>query len=93
MRSSWLDPFFNRRRNQLVQLAARHALPASYPVREFCRSRRTDERGTIVDAWRQVGVYSGREGENAGCADKFDLVINLKTANLARPAEPAHARR
>ena len=56
-----LDPFFNSRRIQLVQLATRYAIPTSYPARDFAEAGGLISYGAnIADAWCQVGVYAGR---------------------------------
>ena len=55
------DPLFISRRFQIVQLAARHAVPATYPVRDFAEPGGLMSYGTnTADAWRQTGVYTGR---------------------------------
>src|SRR5262249_5326170 len=85
-----IDPFFNGRRIQLVQLAARYGVPASYPARDYAEVGGLVSYGAdIADAWHQIGVYTGRVLKGAKPAElpvvqssKFELVINAETARM-----------
>jgi putative ABC transport system substrate-binding protein len=91
------DPFFTARRLQLSLLAVLHRLPAIYPVRPFAETGGLMSYGaSLNDAYRQVGVHTGRILKGAKPADlpvlqstKFELVINAQTARMLGIDVPA----
>ena len=84
------DPFFTGRRVQLANLASHYSIPATYSARESAEAGGLMSYGAnVADAWRQVGVYTGRILKGAKPADlpvvqasKFELVINAETARM-----------
>ena len=82
------DAFFNSRSEQLAELALRHRVPAFYQYHQFAAAGGLASYGSrLDDAYRQVGIYTGRilKGEKPADlpvqqATRIELIINMKTA-------------
>jgi putative ABC transport system substrate-binding protein len=90
------DAFFNSRRDQLVGLEARYAIPAIYETREYAVAGGLMSYGTnLAEGYRQVGVYTARILKGDKPADlpvvqssKFELVVNMKALKAIGIAVP-----
>jgi putative ABC transport system substrate-binding protein len=89
--------YLTSRRVQLTQLAARHAIPATYPGRQYVEVGGLMSYGSdLADGWRQLGLHTGRVLKGAKPAElpvvqstKFELVINAQTARMLSLTVPA----
>ncbi len=83
-------PFFNTRRVQMAMLSGRHGIPTIFSGRQYVEAGGLISYGTsLLDAWRQVGLYTGRILKGARPADlpvvqssKFELAVNVQTARM-----------
>ena len=91
------DAFYNSRRVQLANMAARHVVPTAFAVREYVDAGGLMSYGTsFADMYREVGAYCGRILKGAKPSDlpvlqstKFELVINAQTARMLGITVPA----
>jgi putative tryptophan/tyrosine transport system substrate-binding protein len=91
------DAFFTSKRDQIIEFAARHRLPAAYPWREYALAGGLMSYGaSFPDAYRLIGDYAARilKGANPGDLPvqqptTFDLVLNVKTAKALGLQIPA----
>src|SRR5215467_1143841 len=82
------DGFFFGLQDKLATLAARHAMPAFYPLSDYVTAGGLISYGAnLSESWRQAGIYVGKILKGTKVADlpvvqaaKFELLINLKTA-------------
>jgi ABC-type uncharacterized transport system substrate-binding protein len=90
------DAFYNSRRVQLANMAARHVIPTAFAVREYVDAGGLMSYGTsLADMYREVGAYCGRILKGTKPSDlpvlqstKFELVINAQTARMLNITVP-----
>jgi hypothetical protein len=93
------SPYFDTRRDRIITFAARQRLPALYPFREYAVAGGVLSYGvSITDGYRQVGLYTAKVPKGTRPADlpvhqvdKFELIINVKTAKALGIAVPQSA--